>query len=448
MNSKEAEISFHKALRPTSPCANIANQAREDFPYFSQTVVAVGNVHVSECILLSRSEIRHVMTYDVAIVGTGADPESRDRDGYAMAYRHAGGYRRLDSCSLVACADIVRENAEAFADYYDLDYVYEDHETMLRDAEPDLVSICVPPAAHADLVVDCASASSVEAVHCEKPMATTWRDCRRMVDVCEREGVQLTIDHQRRFADPVRRAKSLLEDGTIGDLRRLEWSEVNLFDAGTHLFDLCDFFTEGERVEWVLAGIDCARENRWFGALNETRAIAQWRYADGTMGFASTAEEGRTLVDAYLRIVGTDGEIEIQSDAGPSLRFRTDSGWTDLDTDETVYGPSPGLVRAGVDKVFDILPGSVDPLSTPPTHYEQAIEHLVESLSTGEEPIISGRRVLRGTELVFASWESARRRGRVHLPLEIDDNPLEAMYEADELAGSPEWPSAVDTTAE
>ncbi|WP_321166856.1 hypothetical protein [Halorubrum sp. Ea8] len=71
----------------------------------------------------------------------------------------------------------------------------------------------------------------------------------------------------------------------------------------------------------------------------------------------------------------------------------------------------------------------------PQTHYERAIEHLVASLDAGEEPIISGRRVLRGTELTFASWESARRCGRAHLPLEIDDNPLEAMYEAGQLGG-------------
>jgi len=388
------------------------------------------------------------MTYRVAVVGTGADPEERSREGYAVAYRHAGGYRRLESCRLVACADIVPENAEAFADRFDVDGVYEDHETMLEAAEPDIVSVCVPPAAHADLVVDCAEAPSVEAVHCEKPMATTWGDCRRMVEACEAADVQFTVDHQRRFAEPVRRAKALLDGGEIGDLRRLEWSEVNLFDAGTHCFDLCDFFTDGERVEWVLAGVDCARENRWFGALNETRALSQWQYADGTLGFASTAEEGETLVDAYVRLVGTDGEIEIQPDDGPPLRVRTNGGWRAVDTDnENVYGPGSSLLEAAGRKLASVLPVDGDRFAVPPTHYERAIEHLVGTLEAGEEPLISGRRVLRGTELAFASWESSRRRGRVHLPLDVDDNPLEAMYEAGELASS-DWSAAPEPTVE
>ncbi|WP_254921976.1 Gfo/Idh/MocA family protein [Halorubrum sp. Eb13] len=133
-----------------------------------------------------------------------------------MAYRHASGYQRLDDCTIVACADIVRENAEAFAVHNDIDGVYEDHEAMLEEAEPDIVSVCVPPAIHADLVVDSAEAPSMQAVHCEKPMATTWGDCKRMASVCEREGVQLTIDHQRRLSEPVRRAKSMLDSGRIG----------------------------------------------------------------------------------------------------------------------------------------------------------------------------------------------------------------------------------------
>ena len=31
-------------------------------------------------------------TYDVAFVGTGADPESPDASGFAMAYHHAAAY--------------------------------------------------------------------------------------------------------------------------------------------------------------------------------------------------------------------------------------------------------------------------------------------------------------------------------------------------------------------
>ncbi|HEU5102589.1 MAG TPA: hypothetical protein VFU22_26375, partial [Roseiflexaceae bacterium] len=55
---------------------------------------------------------------------------------------------------------------------------------------------------------------------------------------------------------------------------------------------------------------------------------------------------------------------------------------------------------------------------------------LIESLKAGREPELSGRKALQATELIFATYESSRRRGRVDLPLEIDDSPLMAMLGA------------------
>jgi predicted dehydrogenase len=249
-----------------------------------------------------------------------------------------------------------------------------------------------------------------------------------MVAVCEREGVQLTIDHQRRFARPVTEAKRLLDRGEVGSVRRVEWSEVNLFDAGSHLFDLCDYLLDGERPAWALAGVDPDPDNEWFGTLNARRAVAQWGYEDGTQGLASTAESGETAVDAYLRVVGEDGVIEIAPDDGPQLRLQRGGGWRTVGTGgESIFGPGLTRFEAGTNKLADLLPGASPPNDPGPTHYERAIEHLVTALREGTDPLIAGHRVLRGTELVFACWASARRRERVELPLSVEGNPLEAL---------------------
>ena len=56
-------------------------------------------------------------------------------------------------------------------------------------------------------------------------------------------------------------------------------------------------------------------------------------------------------------------------------------------------------------------------------------EAMIDALKSGREPELSGERALRATELIFATYESSRRRGRVGLPLEIEDSPLLAMLE-------------------
>lgn len=375
------------------------------------------------------------MAMRAAIIGTGADPDESDRTGYAMAYRHAPGYQRLDGVELVACADIVRENAEAFADSFDIrsEHVYEDYEAMLEGAEPDVVSVCVPPAIHADIVVDCAESGVPLAVHCEKPMATTWEDCRRMVEVCDREGVQLSINHQRRFGAPFKRAKSLLDDGEIGDLDRIEFGEVNLSDAAVHQFDLAGYFTDWSPVEWVLAGADFSEENEWFGTRHEHQGLTQWYTESGVHGIASSGEEpgmGAEFVGCYMRLIGSDGTIELGVEDGPHLRYRADGGWNAVDTGESIHRPQPGKLRMGLGKVAERAPLGDKHTFVPTSFVERAIEEVVGALREDREPVISGERSLYAAELPFASWESVRRRGRVSLPLEIDDNPLAELVEA------------------
>jgi predicted dehydrogenase len=379
------------------------------------------------------------MTYTVAFIGTGPDPKNPSTDGFAMAYRHAPGYQRLDDCELVACADIVRENAEVFARIHDipLDHVYTDYEEMLAAVEPDIVSICTPPSVHASLVVGTARSGVVKAIHCEKPMALTWGDAREMARVCETEGVQLTINHQKRFGKPVRQAKTLVSEGRIGDVERLEFGAETLYDMGTHFFDICNYLVDGSPVEWVLANVDYTEENVLFGTHNENQAVSQWRYANGVHGLASTGRAA-DFVGCQLRVVGSSGTIELGAEEA-DLRYRVDgSGWTVVDTGlDTVHKPSPGRVRSGLTTVAGKLPATVsarltDRLST--TSYEErAIEELVTALKTGTESELSARNALAAEELIFASWESARRRGRVDLPLDIEDNPLESMVDAGDL---------------
>src|SRR5687768_17427321 len=50
----------------------------------------------------------------VAFIGTGRPWRTEGSTGFGMAYAHADGYNKIPGVRLVACADLVKENAEAF----------------------------------------------------------------------------------------------------------------------------------------------------------------------------------------------------------------------------------------------------------------------------------------------------------------------------------------------
>lgn len=348
------------------------------------------------------------MTHTVAVVGVGPDPEESSGESFSMGYRHAHAYEALESCELLACADLVSEHATAFADTFgiDADGVFEDHAAMLRAVDPDIVSVCVPPAAHAPLVIDCANAG-VSAIHCEKPMADTWAKSTLMARTCWRRGVQLTFDHQLRFHDAVKKVKDLLDASEIGDLERVELSRSTLFDAGTHQIDLANYFAGDAAPEWVLGQVDYREENRLFGTHNANQALAQWEYENGVHGLAATGF-GADLVGCSNRLVGSAGRIELDF----------------ADPERTVR-----IERPESAETFGFEGGA--PL-------ERGVEHVVESLESGTEPCVSARKALDATELIFGAFESARKRGRVEFPLAVRDNPLETMVADGALGVEPD----------
>ena len=371
--------------------------------------------------------------YTVAIVGTGPDPTNPTVEGFAMGYRHAEAFETDDRCDLVACADLVRENAEAFAGEFDLDEsaVFQEYERLLRAVEPDIVSVAVPPAVHERVVVDCARSGVVDAVHCEKPMALTWRSAERMVQTCWRRDVQLTFNRQRRFAKPFTEAKRLLDEGAIGPLERVEIGWGDFFDSGAHTVDLAGMFNDDRPAEWVIAQLDYSEEDVRFGVHQENQIWAQWRYGNGVSGMMATDPSpdsaNSTFVDTPFHLRGADGEVRIGGD--PTLEVRRDGAWEAVDVaGETIHGAAGDGNRFGT-----VL-------------HDRSIGAAVDALETGEESPLSGRTGLNTAEVLFGGYESVRSRGRVDLPLDIDDNPLESMVESGAL--SPTSAANPETDAE
>lgn len=309
-----------------------------------------------------------------------------------MGHMHVQAYLATGRCELAAAADVSPENRAGFAARWGGPAVYTDYRAMLEEARPEMVSVCTWPHLHAEMVIACAEAG-VKAVHCEKPMATTWDDARRMVEACQQVGTQLTINHQNRFREPYRMARELVRAGAIGELRRLQGTSSHL--RNSHWLDLLFFYNEETPAASVLAQIDCPRERTAYGEPQEAQAICSVRFANGVHALLLTGPEAE--IGCVHRLIGTEGSIEVHGRA-PRVRVQRKRGaaewWVDVPD---------------------------DPDWQPPL--DRAIAEIVAALDEGRETELSGRRALQTMEAIFAAYESSRGRGRVDLPLTIEEPP-------------------------
>jgi predicted dehydrogenase len=245
------------------------------------------------------------------------------------------------------------------------------------------------------------------AVYCEKPMDIHWNAAVHMHEVCAQHGVRLAINHQRRFNLPLARARELLDAGEIGRLIRIDGAWHNLADTGTHVLDMMFFFNHDTPADWVLGQIDMRGARRVFGAVQTGHGICEFRFRNGVRALYRFGHQHAEM-GCLLRLTGEKGLIEILFDV-PWLRIRRDGrrDWEMIDTGESIHDDK--AIYRGIADVLD-------------------------SLETGKVPLLASDNALRATEVLFATAESARRRGRVDLPLAPGPCALLTMIEKGEIA--------------
>ena len=132
--------------------------------------------------------------------------------------KHMPALKSIPNVRMVAFCDIIKEKAEKAAEKYGEPgaKVYTDYKELIADTEIEVVHVLTPNRSHADITID--SLYAGKHVMCEKPMAKSAEDARRMVEAAEATGKKLTIGYQHRHKAASNYAKKYIDTGAVGDI--------------------------------------------------------------------------------------------------------------------------------------------------------------------------------------------------------------------------------------
>jgi len=324
----------------------------------------------------------------------------------------AGWMKNKDRAEIVAIQSSTRERAEEFAKRYDIPHAYTDYEAMLDEQKPDLVDIANLPQHHVPMTL----AAAERGIHviCQKPVALTWEDSVRMLEVCERNGIKFMANENFRWFPWYREVKRLIEKGRIGtpleaasvgrhpgalkvnpDGHVSPWMERGysitpkfmILEAVIHQIDILRFFFgEAKTVYAQLRRISPAvgGEDTLLMILGFEPAMALLDHTWATYGPSG----------GFLRIDGTKGTIIVGHDRRIRLYEELEGKPTYI-SDRWVFGESRWVyypdVFAGMQRDF------------------------MDWILGGPEPETSGRRNLETMRICFAAYESSDRGEVIHL---------------------------------
>lgn len=274
-------------------------------------------------------------TFRIGIIGCG---------GIANG-KHMPALKNQANVEMVAFCDIVLERAhQAAAKFGTPDAkVYGDYRELLKDSSIDIVHVCTPNDSHAEISI--ASLESDKHVMCEKPMAKTAADARRMVEAAQRTSKKLTIGYQNRFRSDSQYLKQLCSDGELGEIYYAKAHAIRrravptwgvfldeekqgggpLIDIGTHALDLTLWMMDNYKPKAVL-GTAFHKLSRKENAANAWGSWDPEKFTveDSAFGMI-TMENGATIVlesswainmlqtgEAKTTLCGTEGGADMQ----------------------------------------------------------------------------------------------------------------------------------------
>lgn len=359
--------------------------------------------------------------YGIGILGCG-----RMGKIHAYAYKMQPFYyhQLRFKINLVAVCDRNEEKAKETARAYGFQTYYTNWEELIKDERIDIMSNCLPTYLHAEPSM--VSIENGKHVICEKPLAATISDAKRMIRVAEEGPTKTMCMFNLRFMVGIQKAKKLIDRGFIG--RTYQFRSV--FAKMSHL-DPNRLFTWRDQTDlagggaFLDMGVHAADLARFLvGEVDSVCTVAK-TFISGRPIKGKIGEVGKVTVDDVGIMLlkfknGAIGSLE-------SSKISPGHTWTrmieiggnkgaiawDLGRPDVLWAYSlkaPHNLR-GWRKIMVKEPGSLYP------GHIAAIHHFLECLLSNKVPKESFREGLRSQEIIKAGYLSSKEEKWIKLPI-------------------------------
>jgi D-xylose 1-dehydrogenase (NADP+, D-xylono-1,5-lactone-forming) len=264
---------------------------------------------------------------------------------------------------LVAVASREQARAEEYARTWGIERAYGSYDALLADPEIEAVYISLPNTMHCEWSVKALEAG--KHVLCEKPMSRHADEVAAAFDVAERTGLHLSEAFMYRHNPQTARAKELVEEGAIGELRLVRSAfSYSLYDhdnirlrtdvEGGALMDVGCYNVSGSR----LFGGEPVKVfgEAWFGPSG-----TDWVFA-GTLRFPgdvlATFDCGTAMVERdELEAIGSEGSLFLDDPwhcTNPVIEVRRDGEVERIELERT------DSYRLELENVSDAIRGEAE----------------------------------------------------------------------------------------
>ena len=182
------------------------------------------------------------------------------KDCHLVAYHEMGFHAD-------AITSLHKESREAVAKQHNIHKVYDTWKELLNDESLEIIDIAIPPHLQPEVVEEACKHKNIRGILCQKPVAMTLKDARRMAELAKESGIKIAVNSNMRYDQSMRALKYLLNNNILGDpvlatieMRAIphwqkflqEYNKLEIYGMGIHHVDIFRYlFGDPEKITAV-----------------------------------------------------------------------------------------------------------------------------------------------------------------------------------------------------
>jgi predicted dehydrogenase len=227
---------------------------------------------------------------------------------------------------------------------------YTDYELMLSDPDIDVIDICTPHPFHPKQAV--AAARAGKHLIIEKPISLNWKDAKQVRDAVRKARVQAMVCFEVRYSAQFTLAKSVVDEGLIGDLHYAEvdyyhgigpwygqfsWNVKkdfggsSLLTAGCHALDALLMLMNAPVEE--VTSYSTMSSNKVFKPYEyDTTSVTILKFKGGKVGKVASVTDCLQPYYFHTHLVGSEGSMLDTKIYSAKLKGMIKNQWSQLAT--------------------------------------------------------------------------------------------------------------------
>ena len=234
----------------------------------------------------------------------------------------------VNGCNVRMVVDARQERLNLVSKNYPAIQCSTNADDILHNPEIDAVVIATPVFAHYTLAKR--ALENGKNVLVEKPMTASVQEAEGLIELAEKKGLLLMVDHTFLYTGAVRKIKDLVDNGTIGRVQYIDSTRINLglfqpdinvlWDLAPHDISILNYLVDQRPVSVNATGVTHT------GNEIENIAYLTLNYADGFIAHFNCS--WTSPVKIRMMMIGGDKKMVVYNDIEPTEKVKIyDTGY-------------------------------------------------------------------------------------------------------------------------